>query len=332
MAISGRKHCALLFIRYIRARGSILTLGESMGQLEEMRVFVEIARAESITGAAHRLEMAPSAVSRRLKDLENRLGVQLLTRTTRQVNLTEIGRTFLAHSNRILEEVAEAENEVVSQNDRLTGTMRVTAPISWGLQTLPQMVANFMKQHEDLKIEIDLSDGFVDLVESGIDIAVRIGELPDSSLIARRLADIGMHAVVSPDFQSQHGPIESPKDLEKLPGLLYQGSSKPDVWSWEKIAKPSDGSEKKKLSGRVSMPMRMKSNNGDMLAEAAACGLGVVLLPDFLCREKMDAGKLVPILTDYRWGNFSVFAVYPPTRHLATRTRTFIDYLAENLK
>ncbi len=302
-----------------------------MGQLEEMRVFVEIAKAESITGAAHRLEMAPSAVSRRLKDLENRLGVQLLTRTTRQVNLTEIGRTFLAHSNRILEEVAEAENEVVSQNDRLTGTMRVTAPISWGLQTLPPMVADFMKQHEDLKIEIDLSDGFVDLVESGIDIAVRIGELPDSSLIARRLADIGMHALASPAFLSSHGPIESPKDLEKLPGLLYQGSGKSDIWNWEKHVKASDNKDKK-LGGRVSVPMRMKSNNGDMLAEAAACGLGVVLLPDFLCRDKIETGKLVPILTDYRWGNFSVFAVYPPTRHLATRTRTFIDYLAENLK
>lgn len=293
-----------------------------MDRFEDMRCFVQVAESQSVTGAARKLGLAPSAVSRRLRDLEARLGVQLLTRTTRQMSLTEAGETFSRRARALLDELDAAEAEVSDSRLGLSGQLRIAAPLSFGLAYLTPIVTGFMAQHPKLRLDLDLSDRRVDLVGEGFDLAVRIGRLEDSSLIARRIWDIRMQVCAAPAFLAAHGTPQTPEELRSLPAICYSGVGRGDIWRY---------TDRGGRDGSVQLAERLRVNNGDMGREAAIAGLGVVILPAFLTHRALAEGALVEILGDHRWTTIAVHAVYPETRHLPARTRAFIDHLREGL-
>ncbi len=289
-----------------------------MGQFEDMSVFIEIARAEGITGAAERMGLAPSAVSRRLKDLEARLGTQLVSRTTRQVSLTEAGRTYLAHAERILSEVEEANSDIAQLRSSLSGKIYLAAPLSFGLVHLPDILSEFMLQNPEIEIDVDMSDRIVDLAAEGFNLALRIGNLDDSILIARKIADIPAYLAASPEFIKKHGPFRTIDDLRNKPALIYTGAT----------GKAENFSVKLPGGARQNLPVRsvFQSNNGDLLRAMAERGHGLIRTPCFILQEALDNGHLTRLFEDHNWGKTTLQAVWPPTRHITARTRALIDF------
>ena len=291
-----------------------------MGRLEEMRTFVGVVEAGSITGAAERLGIAKSAVSRRLADLEERLSVQLFRRTTRRMNLTDTGQSFYERCLRILADVEEAELAVSQEHGNLRGRLRVAVPLSFGLNHLGPAIDDFLRTHPEIEFDLDLNDRQVDLLAEGFDLAVRIAELADSTLIARRIAPVRHVVCASPAYLAEHGTPRSPSELAEHDCLIYANASGPGLWPY---ADPG-GRE-----GSVQVRARLRANNGECLRQAAEDGHGIVLEPSFIVYRSVEEGKLLPILTDFQWPIIYAHAVYPRTRHLSRRVRSFVDFLAE---
>ncbi len=291
-----------------------------MNRFENIRCFVHVAELQSVTRAAEALSLAPSAVSRRLKDLEQRLGVQLVTRTTRRMSLTEEGQHFYRRCQQILADLEEAEAEISDRKRGLRGRLRIAAPLSFGVAHLTPLVSRFAEEHPELTVDLDLSDRMVDLVGEGFDLALRIGVLRDSSLIARKLCDVKMLACASPCFLQRYGRPTGPEDLRALPALCYAGSDRPDIWRYN----DAQGTERS-----IQVPMRLRATNGDMLRDAAIAGLGVVLKPSFIVHDAISTGALEVILRDVSWAGIALHVVYPNTRHVSAKTRSFIDAAKE---
>jgi DNA-binding transcriptional LysR family regulator len=291
-----------------------------MDKFEDLQAFVAVVEAGSFTAAAERLNSAKSAVSRRVSALEERLGVQLLRRTTRVLNLTETGQSFYDHSARILADLDEAEAAVQLEHGELRGTLRVALPLSFGVRHMCKPIAAFTKQHPKLHFDLDLNDRRIDLLGEGMDLALRIGHLKDSSLIARRLFDVRTVIAASPHYLKLHGAPQTPEELRDHDCLVYSNLADPDKWSWK---------DRKGKQHVVKVNTVLRASSGDFLANAAAHGLGIVIQPTFLASEAIRRGNLVPLLTDYEWPVSPAYAVYPPTRHLSYRVRAFIDFLAE---
>jgi DNA-binding transcriptional LysR family regulator len=289
-----------------------------MNELTQIKSFVALVESGSISKAAERMDIAVSAVSRRLKELESSLGVQLVQRTTRKMHITEAGEKFYRRCGRLLDDLEEAKHEASNTATALSGTLRIATPLSFGVAHLSPAIAAFMHLHPQIKIEMDMSDRRVDLVEEGLDLAIRVGALEDSSLMARKLASVRHVVCASPDFLNRHGIPRTPQDLSTLPALCYGNHSQPGTWHYhDKDGKP----------GQVKVPMRMRANNGDALVEAAIAGLGVLCEPSFIAHGSVERGVLTPLLTDYQWYSMNIFAVYPQTKHMPTRVRAFIDFL-----
>ncbi|WP_108811863.1 LysR substrate-binding domain-containing protein [Sphingorhabdus sp. Alg231-15] len=293
-----------------------------MSKYEEIETFVRVVEAGSITGAAEQLHIAKSAVSRRLKELETRLGVQLMQRTTRKLSLTDTGEALYQRSISLLADWAETESATINAQTALAGIVRVAAPLSFGVAHLGPAILDFMKVHPDVEFDINFSDRKMDLVADGMDLAIRIGDLPDSSLIARKIASITMVAAASRSYLEQHGYPETPDDLKNLKELRY-GYRRTPSWKY----RAPDQSE-----GQVEMAPRLLATNGDFLRDAAVAGEGVIIEPRFIVYEHLEAGSLVEILPDYEWPKLTAYAVYPPTRHLSARVRTFVDFLVERYR
>jgi DNA-binding transcriptional LysR family regulator len=292
-----------------------------MGRFEEMQAFVRTAEAQSFTAAAQRLGLSKSIVSQRVADLEARLGVRLINRTTRRLSLTEAGTGFLAGAERALSEASEAEDRATRHGTELRGALRIAAPLSFALLHLQPAIFDFMAAHPSLEVHIDLDDRHLDLIGGGWDMALRIGRLPDSSLIARRLAVSHTVCCATQDYLDRHGTPERPEDLERHECMLYSGVNRPDSWpflidgEWVPIA----------VRGRLI------TNNGDLILNSALAGHGVALLPSFLVGCQIAAGRLVRVLAGWPTKEAAIHAVYPPTRHLAARVRLFTDFLAERI-
>jgi len=291
-----------------------------MDKFEDLQAFVAVVEAGSFTAAADRLSTAKSAISRRVSALEERLGVQLLRRTTRVLNLTETGSSFYEHSARILADLDEAEAAVQQEHGELRGTLRVALPLSFGVRHMCKPIAAFSKVHPRVEFDLNLNDRRIDLVEEGIDVAIRIGRLQDSSHIARRLFDVKMVVCASPHYLSIHGAPKNPDELGDHRCLVYSNLVDPNNWSY----KDSNGK-----SQTAEVQPAMSASSGDFLANAAAHGMGLVVQPTFIASESIRRGTLVPVLTDYDWPVSPAYAIYPPTRHLSFRVRAFIDFLAE---
>jgi DNA-binding transcriptional LysR family regulator len=291
----------------------------STDPLEGISVFAAVVEAESFSGAARNLRRSKAAVSLQIQKLEDRLNVRLLNRTTRQLSLTEEGRAFYEHAQRILDEAKEAHDALDNLNSEPRGTLRLNAPMSFGQLHLGSAIADFMTLHPDIRIDLELNDRLIDLVEDGYDMAIRIASLPDSSLIARRLAPCRRVVLASPDYWDTHGRPEHPRDLKNHNALIYSYVAEPNKWTFQK-----DGQ-----TFTVPVSGRYRANNGEVHLKAAMHGLGVYLCPTFFCCDQLKNGSLERVLAEYEPEPISVYAVYPHRRHLATRVRAFVDFLSE---
>ncbi len=290
-----------------------------MGQLEDMAMFVRIVEAGSITKAAEQLNIAKSAVSRRLKELESRLGSQLISRTTRHSNLTQAGEHYYRRACSILNDVDALNEQTSGAPTQIEGTLKMTAPLSFGLMHLNDVIDEYADKHPDLKFELDFSDRHTDLIEEGFELAIRIRELQDSSYQAKRLALIRYALCASPEYLERMGTPKTLDDLKKHEFLQYGMSKSSTVELRDEQGKKH----------QLAMSGKIKANNGDFLREMAVKGHGIAFLPTFITYQTLASGALVPILQQYQLPTLNAYAVYPKNRFLSQRCRYLIDFIAE---
>lgn len=290
-----------------------------MDKLSAMRAFVRVVSTGSYAEAARRLGLTRSAVSKAVSELEQGLGARLLDRTTRRVTPTEAGLAYYERCIAILAQVEETEAQISRLHDEPKGVLRVNAPMSFGMMYLSAAVADFMQKYTDLKVELTLNDRFIDPLEEGVDVTVRIGELDDSSLIARRISSTAMVLVASPRYLAEHGEPKSPRELAGHRALIYGHSTSTQRW------KLIDG------GAIVTVPVNgcLASNNGDVLRDAAVAGIGIARLPIFLVCNQIRAGSLHVVLPAHAPADLDIHALYAPNRYLAAKTRVFIDFLVD---
>jgi DNA-binding transcriptional LysR family regulator len=292
-----------------------------MDPVSGMAVFARVVEEEGFTAAARALGISKAAVSKQVAGLEDRLGVRLLNRSTRRLGLTEAGRDYYERARRILAEVEEAEQSAQSRQANPRGRLRVNAPVTFGIAHLAPVVPQFMRRYPQVEVELVLNDRFVDLIEEGFDLAIRVADLPSSSLIARRLCETRQVTAASPSYLKARGVPRHPRDLAGHDCLLYSYLASGEEWRY------ADGDEV--FGVRVNGPLR--ANNGDVLRHAAAAGLGVVYAPEFVLAQALAAGDLTPVLEEWRAPASGVHAVYSPGRPLGAKLRVFVDFLAETL-
>lgn len=290
-----------------------------MNPFDEMRTFVRIVESGGISQAADQLGIAKSGVSRRLSELEERLGVRLIARTTRRSSLTEAGRSYYAGAVKLLTDVAELDAATADAEASLQGRLRLAVPLSFGLAHLAPAIDDFLREHPGLDLDMDFSDRQVDLVERGADLGIRIAQLKDSNLQARRLCPIRLLLCASPDYLAAHGEPRSPADLEQHRLLRYSVSG---------------GSTIRLPDGRggeypVHAAAPVIANNGDFLRDMAMAGHGITLIPSFIAWQALAMGDLVEIMPAHAPEPLNAWAVYPRNRYLSRRARLFIDFLAE---
>lgn len=284
-----------------------------------MNLFVRIVENGSITATADQMNIAKSAVSRRLMELENRLGVQLLNRTTRKSSLTEAGQTFYRHAQNILTDTEDLNNLISQGSTKLRGTLKISLPVSFGLLHLTPVINKFATLHPGLIIDIHFADRQIDLIEEGFDLAVRIADLADSSLMAKRITTIRHTLAASPEYLLKHGVPKTPNDLRDHDILKYTSPS-----GLAHILKDRHDNSHEIHGNVVTI-----ANNGDFLKQSAMAGRGIYLTPTFICWHEFRSGSLVPILTDYKLTELGAYIVYPQTRFLSQRVRQFIDFLSD---
>lgn len=294
-----------------------------MNRFENMETFIRVVETGGISAAADRLNVAKSAVSRRLKELEAHLGVELFHRTTRRLSLTETGRAFYHQCVRILDDVLEAELATSQAHGELQGSLKIALPLSFGIMHMSSAITEFLKQHPRIEFDLDFNDREVDLVQEGFDLAIRIANLPDSSLIARKVASMQSVMCASPDYLERMGSPQSPADLSKHHCLVY--SLLRDFEHW-----PLLDAKGEMIKTRIKP--YLKASTGEFLRDAAVDGLGVVLLPSFIVYRDIERGALIPILCEYRRPIIEAYAVYPQTRHLSQRVRAFVDFLVKRFE
>ena len=290
-----------------------------MGQLENMSVFVRIVEAGGIGKAAEQLGIAKSGVSRRLVALETRLGVSLINRTTRSSSLTSVGREYYDRAVKLIGDVAELDGLAADEGKSLEGLLRLAVPLSFGLSNLSPAIDKFTGDHPGLSINIDFSDRQVDLVEQGVDLAIRISDLNDSSLQARRICPIRLLLCASPSYLERHGTPRKPEELKDHQVLGYTLGSGHTI----RLVNPQ-GYEQ-----LVHTSARMSANNGDFLRDMALAGHGIAVLPTFIVWQSLAMRELVPVLEQYTLPTINAWAVYPQTRYLSQRARQFIAFLVE---
>lgn len=294
-----------------------------MDRFENMNAFVRVVEAGSISGAADRMDVAKSVVSRRLKELEAHLGVELFHRTTRQMNLTDSGRAFYQQSVRILADILEAEHATSQFHGALKGNLKVAVPLSFGLMHLGPAISEFLQAHPEITFDLDFNDRQVDILTEGFDLAIRIASLPDSSLIARRLAPIQAIMCASPSYLARMGEPQSPEELIHHRCLAYNLISNFENWNLYNI-------EGQLI--RTKIAPYLKASNGEFLRDAAVAGSGIILMPTFIVYKEIERGALIPLLTQYTSSRLSAYALYPQTRHLSQRVRAFVDFLIQRFE
>lgn len=294
-----------------------------MDRIEAMQAFVAVVDAGSFVGAADRLNQSKAVVSKHIAQLEQSLGARLLHRTTRRLSMTPEGETFLARSREMLVQWQEAADEVSHQVIQAKGRLRVNAPVSYGMLVLAPLWPTFMDRHRAVLLDITLSDRVADLVDEGFDLAIRIGELRDSTLVSRSLGSTRLMACASPAYLADKGAPQEPEQLRKHRVLGYSLLSSGDVWSFTRL---SDGQRRE-----VKISPVMVSNNGDACREAAIQGQGIALQPDFLIRDDLAHGRLVEVMPGWQSRTLGIHAVYPSRRHLPAKVRLLVEYLQQQI-
>ena len=285
-------------------------------------MFVRVVDAGSFTRAAEQLRISRPVVSKYVSRLENRLGVRLLNRTTRRLSLTEAGRIFHQRSQRGLQDIEQAEAEVSRLQENPRGVLRLNTPMSFGILHIAPLLPEFQARYPDVSIDMNLDDRQVDVIEEGFDVSVRIAELPDSSLVARRLAPCRHVVVAAPSYLERHGTPRTPEDLRdhNIITFSYQAS----MADWHFVAP-----DKRPVSVAVSGALQV--NNSLALREALLAGAGIMRTPTFVVGRDIQAGRLVPLLGNYQALEISIYLVYPQRRHLSPKVRAFVDFMAEKI-
>ncbi|MET0382905.1 MAG: LysR family transcriptional regulator [Burkholderiaceae bacterium] len=289
-----------------------------MDKLKQIESFVAVAQRGSLTQAAQAEGVAPAVISRRLDGLESRLGVKLLTRTTRRVSLTHEGSAFLEDCQRLLLDVASAEASVSAGGVKASGHLRITAPAGFGRRHVAPLVPQFLSEHPDVSVSLNLSDRVVDIVNDGVDCAVRVGELQDSSLVGVRLADNRRLCVASPAYLKRAGVPATPSELNRH-ACLTLGSETSQTRGWAFTV----GGEAVylRLTGRLAC------TDGQVLHDWCVAGLGIAWRSTWEVRDDLEAGRLVSVLDEFAAPANGIFAVFAHARHLALRVRLWIDFL-----
>lgn len=290
-----------------------------MDTLTDIAVFVQVVDSGSFTAAAERLELSKAVVSKYVTRLENRLGARLLNRTTRRLSLTEVGRAFYERSQAGLRELEEAEAEVSRLQGAPRGTLRINAPMSFGILHIAPAIPEFLQQYPDLNVDMNLDDRQLDLVEEGFDLAIRIAQLPDSTLVARRLGPCRHVVCGAPGYFRRHGIPRTPRDLRDHNAITfkYQDSAR----EWHFLAPDSTP---------VRVPVRgsIQMNNSLGLREALLQEVGITLTPTFVVGADIQTGRLEAVLKDYKTLELSIYAVFPQQRHLSPKVRAFVEFMA----
>ena len=290
-----------------------------MDNLNDMATFASVVSEGSFSRAAQSLGLSKATISKRISRLEDRLGARLLNRTTRRLSLTEIGSAFNEHCSRLVAEAEEAEQTVTALTANPRGTLRVNVPMSFGRLHIARAIPQFLAQYPDLKVDITLDDAFVDLVHGGYDLAIRIADLPDSSLVARRLAPSRRVVCGSPGYFRRRGVPETPDDLKNHECLSYRYLATTGSWPFRKGQR----------TWSIPVSGSLSANNGDVLLAAAVAGTGLVLVPTFMVEQQLRSGALRPVLASYAESDFGIYAVYPHRRHVSAKVRAFVDYFVE---
>jgi len=286
-------------------------------KVASLGAFVKVVESGSFAEAGRQLRLSRSAVSKYIADLEQSLGVQLLNRTTRHASPTENGQLYFERALVILSEIDAADQAVAHLQSAPRGLLRVNAPMSFGTIKLGPALADFMTKFPEMQLQLVLSDDLVDPVQDGFDVTLRIAELESSSLIARKITPMPRAICASPDYLSRHGTPMHPQDLRDHISLTYGFLLTGNQW---------------KLTGKdgvhwIQPAWSLCVNNAEVLRDVAIKGRGIALLPEFIAEQALASGKLQPVLRDFSAPALSLYAIYPPTRHLSVKVRLFIDFL-----
>jgi DNA-binding transcriptional LysR family regulator len=292
-----------------------------MDRMTSIATFVKIAEAGGFAAAARKLGVSPSTVTTQIQDLEGRLGVRLLNRSTRKVSLTDIGRAYYERCMHILADMDEADGAVQAMHAKPRGTLHLNVSISMPFFLAP-VIAEFTSLNPDVSVNVTMSDRMVDLVQEGIDLAITTMPIPNSNLVMRRVGAFRLLVCGSPDYFSRHGVPREPNDLASHNCLKYTFAP----WGGEWRFKSPEGVRAIHVTGN------MEANSVNALRLAASLGQGLILAPDFLVRDGIESGKLVPVLTEFSCSEMPINAVYPHRQHLATNVRSFLDLVAKHVR
>ncbi|WP_250467885.1 LysR family transcriptional regulator [Caballeronia sp. GAFFF2] len=289
-----------------------------MDRLTGIEVFVATVDGGSFAAAARRFGLSPAMAGKYVSAIEAELNARLLHRTTRKLSLTEVGQHYYERCKRILEAYEEANREASDAQDTPRGVLRIAAPVTFGAMHLGDVLAAYLEQHPHVTIEVSLNDRYVDLLEAGVDVAIRIGRLNDSGLVARRLAPCRMVICASPGYVERHGTPRNPDDLRQAPRLAFSEAVSVGDWTL---------ADTKGRAQVIDGPCRMAANNTQMLLAAALAGAGIAYGPTFVFGEHIARGNLVALLPDYRTPELAIQAVYPSARHMPLKVRLLLDSL-----
>ncbi len=292
-----------------------------MDTLKSMKVFATVVATGSFAAAAARLDISRAMASKHVLFIEERLGTRLLHRTTRKLGLTDAGAEYYERCAQILEEIEEAEAGALTRSATPRGVLRLTMPVSFSVRHVGPLISRYLAKYPDVRIDATVSDRRVDLIEEGLDLALRIGSPPDPGLIARRLAIDRMVICGAPAYLDRYGRPARPEDLARHNCVLYSYSAAGSEW---KMSGP-DGEHTVKVSGN------MRANNGDLLNQVVLSGVGLMCQPEFLVGDDIRAGRLEEVLTEYACQPLGIYAVFPSRKHLPAKTRAFVDFLVEHL-
>ena len=292
-----------------------------MDTLKSMKVFATVVATGSFAGAAVRLDISRAMASKHVLDLEERLGARLLQRTTRKLKLTDSGMAYYERCAQILDDVEEAEAGAINLSAAPRGILRLTMPVSFSVRHVGPLITRYLEKFPEVQIDATLSDRRIDLIEEGLDLALRVGASPEPGLIARRLATDRLVICGAPAYFERCGRPTRPEDLAGHNCVLYSYSAVGSEW---KMTGPN-GEHSVKVSGSL------RANNGDLLNQVVLGGLGLMCQPEFLVGEDIRAGRLEEVLKDYACEPLGIYAVFPSRKHLSAKTRTFVDFLVENL-
>lgn len=284
---------------------------------EGVSEFVAVAETESFTKAAARLGISTAQVSRQVSALETRLAAKLFHRTTRKVSVTEVGRVYYQHCRQVLDGLDEAERAITNLQTTPRGLLKITAPVTYGEGTIAPLINDFLTQYPELEVQMNLTNLKVDLVDQGYDLAIRLGQLEDSSMMAKRLGSRTQYVCASPSYVSTYGLPHTLSELEQhncLIGTL-------DYWRFQEKGKARN----------VRIKGNLSCNSGHALVDAAIKGLGIIQLPDYYVNPFIESGELVSLLENNRQADEGIWALYPHNRHLSPKVRMLLDFLGEKL-